>query len=325
VAKEIRVGTRESKLARLQTDIVVDKLKAEFPGGEFVICPVSTHGDKVLNKPLFELGGRGVFVKELEEALYANEVDLVVHSLKDMPTDMPKGLALSAVLDRDDPRDVLVSRDKLSFAKLPPNSKVATSSRRRSAQLRSLRNDLEFVDIRGNLQTRLRKLEEGQCDAIVLAAAGLLRLGLKDQIVEFFDIVQSTPAAGQAALAVECREDDRDIVSMLERIDNKRVRQEITAERSFLDRLGGGCSVPIGALARYDLDNNLELIGCVASIEGDKIIRSQSQTKINNDSLTSATNLGIKLADEMIRAGARDLLQSFPTPPPDAVLPPWAP
>lgn len=231
--KIIRVGTRESQLARLQTDIAVIALQQRFPGARFEIVPITTHGDKVQDRPIAELGASGVFVKELEKALLAREVDFVVHSLKDLPTDLPDRLCLGAVLDRDDPRDVVVSRDKLTLSGLSPGSIVATSSRRRVAQLKALRSDLKFIDIRGNIQTRFRKHDEGQCEAMVLAAAGLLRLGLGERISEFLPIELSTPAAGQGALAVECLADDKRVLRLLSAIDDPSVRAQSTAERSF--------------------------------------------------------------------------------------------
>jgi len=315
--KSIRVGTRESQLALLQTDAVVAHLKAAYPELQVEIKPISTHGDKVLNKPLVELGGRGVFVKELEEALLADEVDLVVHSLKDLPTDLPPGLALAAVLDREDPRDVLVSRNHVHFKDLPAGAKVATSSRRRAAQLRAIRHDLEFIDIRGNLPTRLRKQDEGLCDAMVLAAAGLLRLGLKDRITEFLEPSISIPAVGQAALAIECRSNDKNILDLLQRIDNPYVRAQITAERAFLEQLGGGCSVPIGALCTISNDGNLSISGCVASLDGAKILRATQQASVHE-----AEALGKNLAKQMIEMGADEILDELKQSTPNSISAP---
>lgn len=312
--KTIRVGTRESKLAMFQTNLTVARLKQSFPQLQFEICPVTTHGDKVRNKPLFELGGRGVFVKELEEALLADEVDLVVHSLKDLPTDMPDGLLLAAVFDRTDVRDVLVSKNKITLKDLPAGSRVATSSRRRAAQIAALRNDLTFVDIRGNIDTRLRKHAEGQCDAMILAAAGLVRLNLTEHVSEFIDTEISLPAVGQAALAVECRSSDAFVCDMLKQIDDKNVRAEITAERAFLYRLGGGCSVPIGGLAKItDRPNgvSLSLTGCVCAIDGSTVLRETLGIDLADDYVGAATKLGQDLAEKMLARGAAKLLESF--------------
>ncbi len=312
-----RIGTRVSKLARLQTDFVLRALKEAFPQINFEIVPVTTHGDQVRDRPIAELGTRGVFVKELEEALLANEVDLVVHSLKDLPTDLPSGLCLGAVPAREDVRDVIVSRGNTSFSALPAGALVATSSRRRAAQLRSLRKDLNFVDIRGNVDTRLRKLDDGQCDAMVLAAAGLLRLGLGERITEYLDPQISTPAVGQGALGIECRSDDNWIMSMLSHIDNKEVRALTTAERSFLDELGGGCSVPVGALAESVPADRIKLSGCVASLDGTQIFRDSLES-----SAAQAHELGRQLAERILSQGAGSVLASLKTMTSNMVSPP---
>ncbi len=309
--ESIRVGTRESQLARLQTDIVVDRLRAKHPDKHFEIVPVTTHGDKVQDKPIADLGTRGVFVKELEKALLAEEVDLVVHSLKDLPTDLPDDLLLAAVLDRADPRDVLVSHNQVRLQDLPTGSRVATSSRRRIAQLKSIRQDLEYVDMRGNIQTRLRKHDEKQCEAMVLAAAGLIRLGLNDRITEFLPVELSTPAVGQGALAVECRANDRSVCEMLHEIEDLEVRLHTQAERAFLDQMGGGCSVPIGALAVSPNAGLLRISGCVAELDGSKILRSAVEGE-----MARAYELGMHLAENLRAMGAEDILvrlrQSIP-------------
>lgn len=302
--KTIRIGTRESKLALLQTDMVVTELTKSFPDLKVEIIHITTGGDKVQDRPIADLGTRGVFVKELEEALFDNRVDLVVHSLKDLPTDMPAGLTLAAVLNRSDSRDVVVSHNKTKFMDLPAGSKVATSSRRRAAQLQNLRSDLEFIDVRGNIPTRLRKHDEGLCDAMILAAAGLLRLELADRITEYLNYDISTPAAGQGALAVECRSDDTTVLTIARAIEEAKVRAEITAERAFLEKLGGGCSVPIGAFAETNDRGDVYLRGCVASADGLKVIRATDE-----DTPENATALGQRLADKMLKLGAGDLLE----------------
>ena len=300
----IKIGTRESKLALLQTDMVVDELSKSFPDLNVEIIHITTGGDKVQDRPIADLGTRGVFVKELEEALFDKRVDLVVHSLKDLPTDMPQGLTLAAVLQRSDSRDVVVSHNKTKFMDLKPGSKVATSSRRRAAQLQNLRKDLQFIDVRGNIPTRLRKHDEGLCDAMILAAAGLLRLNLGDRISEYLDYDTSTPAAGQGALAVECRADDEAVLTLVKAIEDAKVRAEITAERAFLEKLGGGCSVPIGAFAETQEDGKISLRGCVASADGFEIIRSTA-TGAPED----AVSLGQSLAEKMLKLGAGNLLE----------------
>ncbi|CAN5395143.1 hydroxymethylbilane synthase [soil metagenome] len=315
----IRVGTRESKLARLQTDVVIDTLKKNYPDTTFEVHPITTGGDKVLDRPIVELGGRGVFVKELEEALIEDRVDFVVHSLKDLPTDLPDGLTLACVLNRQDARDIFVSNKASSYMELAPGSTVATSSRRRAAQLSALRQDLKFVDMRGNIPTRIRKLDEGQCDAMILAAAGLLRLELEDRITQYLDLDICTPAVGQGALAVECRASDKDILEMLASIEDNATKDEVTAERAFLDVLGGGCSVPAGALASVQTDDHakLTLSGCVAALDGSEVYR---------DSISGpreyAHLLGKALAKKMQEAGADKILAELRLSTPNVVSPP---
>lgn len=302
--KKLKVGTRDSILARLQTDLALSAISKKFPELEFEIIAVKAMGDKILNKPLAELGGRGVFVKELEDALLNKSVDFVVHSLKDLPTDSIPGLVLAASFDRADVRDVLVSKNNVRFADLPANSKVATSSRRRAAQLAAIRKDISFVDIRGNIQTRLRKLDEGQCDAMVLAAAGLLRLGLADRIAEFFETKTSTPAVGQGALAIECRSDDADTISILNAVNEPDVWACISAERAFLNKLGGGCSVPVGAIAVINAEREIEITACVASLDGNEILKDTMTGAYAN-----AEDLGRELADKLISQGALNIVE----------------
>jgi len=312
----VKVGTRASKLARLQTDLVVGRIAELFPSETVEIVTISTGGDRNRSVPIADLGVRGVFVKELEDALLAGDVDFVVHSLKDMPSDLPDGLCLVAVLNREDRRDVLVSRDGLSLAKLPPGSRVATSSRRRAAQIKAIRDDLEFVDIRGNVPTRIEKMQAGQCDAMVLAAAGLTRLGLDEHISEAFAIDVCTPAAGQGALALECREKDRELVEMLNSLDDSVVRAEIECERAYLAELGGGCSVPIGASAKV-IEDRLELTGCIAALDGSSIFRRE-----HRGPRSEPASLGRELATLMLEGEARKVVASLRASLPGAISPP---
>ena len=314
--KVLRVGTRESKLARLQTDIVIARLTEHYPDMDFEVHPITTGGDKILDRPIAAIGGLGVFVKELEDALLANRVDLVVHSLKDLPTKLPLGLTLACVIDRGDPRDVLVSDKYTSLADLPAGATVATSSRRRAAQLLALRPDLRFIDMRGNIPTRLRKLEEGQCDAMILAAAGLLRLELEAKITEYLPPAVSLPAVGQGALAVECRISDSDLCGMLAKIEDSNSALEVEAERSFLDELGSGCSVPAGALGRVE-EERLTLHGCVAALDGSQVLRDQITGAKQN-----AFQLGQALAHRMKAAGAERILTELRNSTPNVVSPP---
>jgi hydroxymethylbilane synthase len=318
--QKIRIGTRESKLALLQTDIVMARLKNLWQSLEIEVVPITTKGDKVLDRPIAELGGRGVFVKELEEALLRDEVDIVVHSLKDLPTDMPESLALAAVLDRNDPRDVLLSKDNLEFIKLPSGSRIATSSRRRAAQLLHLRNDIEFVDIRGNIPTRIRKFEEGYCDAIVLACAGLNRLELQGKICQHFAVDVVTPAAGQAALAVECRSADTAVLHLLKEIEDFDARLEADCERAYLGELGGGCSVPVGASARIE-NGQITLAGCIASLDGKELMRDIiTETVKGNPSVAAQT--GLALAEKMLAAGGKNIMDELRRQTPNVVSAP---
>lgn len=318
--RKIRIGTRESKLALLQTDIVRTRLNANSASVEIEIVPITTKGDKVLDRPIAELGGRGVFVKELEEALLRDEVDLVVHSLKDLPTDMPPSLCLAAVLDRNDPRDVLLSKDNLEFSKLPAGSRIATSSRRRAAQLLHLRKDIEFVDIRGNVPTRVRKFDEGYCDAIVLACAGLNRLEMKGRISHYFDTQTVTPAAGQAALAIECRSNDGALIDLLKEIQDWDARLEAECERAYLGTLGGGCSVPVGASAIIENDT-ITLTGCIASLDGKELMRESLSRKVSGN-LEAAAQAGLDLAHKMLSAGGDKIMEELRRQTPNVVSAP---
>ena len=295
----MRVGTRSSKLALYQTNHVVSLLKQVHPQIECEVVTITTSGDAKRSVPIAEIGTRGVFVKELEEALLSDKVDFVVHSLKDMPVEIPEGLSLVATLSREDTRDVIVSRDNKSLTELPANAVVATSSRRRIAQLKKLYPSFKFVDIRGNITTRLRKMDEGECDAMILAAAGLHRLNLQDRIVKYLSMDESTPAAGQGALAIECRIDDTTTFELLSKLDDLKTRIEISAERAFLGALGGGCSIPIGVSATFDSnENELALVGAIASIDGKSVHRSSISKKFDA-STSGASKLGLELASSM--------------------------
>ncbi len=321
---KIRIGTRESKLALLQTDIVMARLKAIAETLEakieIRIVPITTKGDKVLDRPIAELGGRGVFVKELEEALLHDEVDIVVHSLKDLPTDMPASLALAAVLDRDDARDVLLSKNNLAFFDLPPGSRIATSSRRRAAQLLHLRRDIEFVDIRGNIPTRLRKFDEGFCDAIVLACAGLNRLELQNRISQHFPVDTITPAAGQAALAIECRSADGVLLDLLKQIEETEARLESDCERAYLGKLGGGCSVPVGAFAKVHAEK-ITITGCIASLDGKELLRESISHEVSGNR-EKAAQTGLDLANKMLAAGGEMIMDELRRQTPNVVSAP---
>lgn len=315
---KFRVGTRESKLALLQTDMVLARCAERFPDAEFEIVGISTSGDKILNKPIAALGGTGVFVKELEDALLENRVDFVVHSLKDMPTQMPEGLQLGATLIRHDPRDCFVGRNNIALKDLPRGAKIATSSRRRAAQLAAMRNDLEFVDVRGNVPTRLRKLDEGHAEGMVLASAGLTRLGLADRITHYFELDQMVPAAGQGAIALQYRTHDESTAALMVKLRDQNTWLESHAERGFLAKLGGGCSVPIGVIAMSQPNNTLALIACVA--DGTNIVRTSLSAAVN--SAEEASALGIEFAELTLRQGADVILESIMQRPQQPISPP---
>ena len=299
-ARPLIVATRPSALARLQGDFVIQALAAAGRRVEPKPKVIRTTGDRVLDRPLPEIGGKGLFTAEIEEALRNGEVDLAVHSLKDLPIEPPPGIRLAAIPEREDPRDVLASIRHGSLADLPPGAVVGSSSLRRRAQLLALRPDLAVEPIRGNVETRLRKMAEGQFAAVVLAAAGLVRLGLTQSIVEWLSFNVMLPAPGQGALAVQCRDDDPATIAALADIDVPDIRRAVEAERAFLDGLGGGCSAPVGAYGRVE-GGRVRLDGLVASIDGRHIVRVHAE---GDDPL----DLGRRLADLAIRQGAAALL-----------------
>lgn len=296
------MGTRGSALARWQTDWVVTRLKALVPDREFVVQVIKTVGDAVTDRPLAQIGGRGVFTKEIETALLAGEIDLAVHSLKDLPTELPAGLTIGAITERGEVRDALVSRLGCGWRDLPPGARVGTSSLRRAAQLRAGRPDLQIVDLRGNVDTRLRKAMTDAYDAIVLAAAGLIRLGLSDRITEYLPLAVMLPAVGQGALAVEVRASDREIGGLVLRLDHAPTRAATTAERAFLRALGGGCQVPVAAYGEVS-GGTLHLRGLIASPDGRRVIRGETTGEARQ-----AVPVGSELAGRLLAEGGQELL-----------------
>jgi hydroxymethylbilane synthase len=297
----ITVGSRGSDLALWQTRWVIARLQQARPDVEFRIQRITTRGDVVRDRALSQVGGKGLFVKEIEAALLAGEIDLAVHSLKDMPTELPEDLAIGAVTAREDPRDVLVSRLGLKLAELPPGARVGTGSLRRAAQLRASRPDLQIVDLRGNVDTRLRKAATEEYDAVVLAAAGLIRLGYSDRITEYLSPGVMLPAGGQGALCVEVRAGDEATRTLVSMVHDPLTDAAVTAERAFLARIGGGCQVPIAAYGIVN-DDELWLRGLVASIDGSRLLR--------NDlcgSWTEPAALAQALAEEMLAQGADEI------------------
>jgi hydroxymethylbilane synthase len=299
------IGTRGSQLALWQTNWVKAQLAAA--GHEIEIRIIKTTGDKMQNLPLAGSGTKGLFIKELEEALLDASVDLAVHSMKDLPTDLPAGLAVVAVPQREDPRDVFISTGGKRYAELPPGARVGTSSLRRQSQLRKLRADLELVPLRGNLDTRLRKLDRGDCTAIVLAAAGVHRLGWRDRITEYFSAVEICPAVGQGALAIEARSNDERVANALRLLDHAPTHLAVRAERALLHHLGGGCQVPIAAHATLE-DGALRLAGVVADLEGTRLIRAAGSGPPE-----AAEALGALVGEDLLRQGARAILESIKT------------
>ena len=294
----LRLGTRGSQLALAQARLVADRLEAAAPGLAVELVTIATAGDRDQSTPLAEGERPGWFTTAIQEALQRGEVDIAVHSLKDLPTRRPGGLVIAAVPLREDPRDALVSRTGASLRDLPRGSVVGTGSPRREAQLRELRPDLDIRPIRGNVETRIRKVRDGEYDAAVVALAGLRRLGLETEAAEIFGLEEMLPAPGQGALAVECRADDARARDLLARVDDPAVRLAVTAERSFLAAIEGGCSFPAAAYAEH-FGSTLKLHALVAS--GGRIIRS----KMGGPAETAA-GLGRQLAEDLLqRAGLR--------------------
>lgn len=313
MVRVFRVGTRGSKLALAQTKWVINALQEKFPDLKVETVIIKTRGDSITDRPLREIGGKGFFVKEIEAALIRGEIDFAVHSLKDMPTELPDGLEIIAFCNRVDPRDALVvrgykgDRDLQAVASsLPENPRVGTSSLRRQAQLKHKFPNWQLCELRGNIDTRLKKLDEGQYDAIVVAAAGLIRLGLQDDIACFLPIEVCCPAAGQGALAVEGRSDDEDVINLLKSIDDFAVRLEVETERAATRTLGAGCHSAIGALARLN-GRELSLWVSVAEPSGQKVWSHFARSKLSeNESnwLEEARKLGEETALALLSQGA---------------------
>jgi len=299
---KITIATRKSKLALWQANDVKEKLQKIDMDLEVKLLPMSTKGDKILDVPLAKIGGKGLFLKELELALLDGQADIAVHSMKDVPMEFPKGLQLSAICKREDPSDAFVSNHFKSFELLPAGAKIGTSSLRRKAQLAHARPDIEFVELRGNVNTRLQKLDDGQYDAIILASAGLLRLGFAERIQERLDFSLSLPAGGQGAVGIESRVNDTKVNALLAQLNHSQTADCVMAERSLNTRLMGGCQVPIASFAETH-DNALYLKALVASHDGKKILHAQ-----DSSDFTQAWELGHRVADALLSQGAQELL-----------------
>ncbi len=302
--QRILIGTRGSSLALAQTDQILDSLRKVAPNLRYEIVPIKTKGDKMHDVGTTAIEGKSLFTKEIEESLIEGKVDMAVHSMKDLTTDLPAGVVIAAVPERINPHDVLVSRNRKKFEQLPARSRVGTSSARRKAQLLAARGDLEILDMHGNVDTRLHKLESGEYDAIVLAAAGLIRLGLEKHATEFLSTKVMLPAVGQGALAVQSRENDSEIRDLLSQIDHKPTRRAVEAERAFARKLGADCRTPIAAYARFG-DGKLVMEGLVAAPDGKMLVRSRI-TSNNPD----AEQVGEELAESLLKKGAGIVLEA---------------
>lgn len=298
------LGTRPSQLARWQTDYVANALRAEWSGLRTEIQVYTTQGDRELSRPLPEIGGKGLFTAEIENALRSGDIDLAVHSLKDLPIAESEGLTIGAMPRRAEAHDVLVSRHSLPLAQLPPSPRIGTSSPRRAAQILVVRPDAQIVPIRGNVDTRLRKASSDNYDAVVLAAAGLARLGLEEHIVEELSLDVMLPAPAQGALAVQCRAKDDVTLSLLSSIHHKPTCAAVTAERAFLEGLGGGCAVPVAAYAVCD-GADLRLQGLVGSLNGRQVVRVAG-----DGSVEVPVHLGHSLAQQALAQGAGEILEA---------------
>ncbi len=300
--KTVRIGTRGSALALWQARWVQDRLQAAHPGLRVELVTFKTRGDKILDVPLAKVGGKGLFVKELEEALLDGRADLAVHSMKDVPAEFPPGLGLPVILERADPRDVLLSIHHRSLADLPQGARVGSSSLRRQSQLLALRPDLDIIPLRGNVNTRIGKLEAGQFEAIVLAAAGVERVALTEHVVEYLPPEQVIPANGQGAVGIEIRTDDAEIAALIAPLDDRETHLCVATERAFLLTLEGGCQIPIAGLAQLNGDQ-IHMKGRVASLDGREMI-----TLERTGPVSEPEKLGRTMAEEMLQQGAKRLL-----------------
>lgn len=300
--QEIRVGSRDSALALWQTNWVLARLKEQHPGLQFKVVEIKTQGDKMLDVALSKIGDKGLFTKELELAMLRGEIDLAVHSLKDLPTTLPDGLTTGAICQREYPGDALVSRTGKNLAALPRGASIGTSSLRRGAQLLRYRPDFKLVALRGNLNTRMKKLVSQQLDAVVLAAAGLTRMGWGDQITQLIPYEICLPAVGQGAIAVEIRDGDREMTEIVGKVNHPATVAAVTAERALLRRLEGGCQVPIGTLGQVS-GEQVSLQAVIASLDGTKAVRDTIDGPTGE-----AESLGICLAERLLDMGGKEIL-----------------
>ena len=299
----LRIGTRASQLALWQANWIKGQLIRRHPHLDIEIIKIKTTGDKILDVPLAKVGGKGLFVKEIENALLDGSIDLAVHSMKDVPTKLPEGLGIVAVSEREDPRDALLSREGVVLDDLSEGSRIGTSSLRRQAQILNRRPDFHLEPLRGNINTRLRKLKDGLYDAIILAHAGVKRLGWDDEVTEVMEPEVMLPAIGQGALGIEARVDDQTTLGRISFLNHPETSVCVTAERAFLKRLEGGCQVPVAAYATVR-DGEVSMKGLVAGVDGVKFILRKS-----NGSSSEADSLGRSLAEQILDAGGREILE----------------
>ena len=304
-SKTIKIGTRGSKLALWQANWVKSALNAGNTSIAVELVPIKTKGDKIQDVPLAKVGGKGLFVKEIEDALLNGRIDLAVHSMKDMPSEIPDGLCVGAIPEREIPQDVLISKKGLLLHDLMPGARIGTSSLRRSSQLLHARPDLVILPLRGNLDTRLKKLETENLDAIILAAAGVKRLGLENRITEYLDENVMLPAVGQGALCIEIRQNDPEIEPIIAALNHQQSWTVVMGERAFLNRLEGGCQVPIAAHGKIE-KNTFTLCGLVASVDGTTVIK---ETLSGHED--SSESIGIKLADRLLSMGAKTIMENL--------------
>lgn len=301
----LRIATRKSPLALWQAHYVSDQLKKHHPDLKIELVTMTTQGDKILDTPLAKVGGKGLFVKELETGMLEGRADIAVHSMKDVPVEFPSGLHLAVICEREDPRDAFVSNNFKTLEDLPQGARLGTSSLRRQSQIAALRPDLKILDLRGNVNTRLRKLDEGEYDAIILAAAGLKRLEFEDRITQFIGTDVSLPAIGQGAVGIECRSDDAHVNNLIAPLNDNKTQIRVLAERAMNERLQGGCQVPIAGYAEYDKGVIL-LRGLVGQVDGKKIIRGEIAGAPEN-----AEELGTVLAEDLLSRGADKILNEL--------------
>jgi hydroxymethylbilane synthase len=304
--KPLVVGTRGSRLALIQTEEVLRQLRAQHPQQEFKVQVIRTGGDRSAEAPLDSLG-LGIFVKEIEEALLRGDVDLAVHSLKDLTPELPRGLAIGAICQRQDPRDILVNRWDCGLSDLPAGARIGTSSPRRTAQLKALRPDLVTIPIRGNVETRINKAMGADYDSVVLAAAGVLRLGLQHRIAQYLPVEEFIPAPGQGALAVEVRRNDQEVADAIMAVDHLATRRAVTAERAFLERLGSGCQVPSAAYAKVSGDT-MVMLALLASPDGRQMFTTKAQGRA-----AYPHEIAMEAHQRLIEKGATELMSTYKT------------